>query len=35
MHELIGATTVDWKTGITRLVKSLAPELITAHQSQD
>jgi UDP-glucuronate 4-epimerase len=33
MHELIGATSVDWKSGITRLVKSLAPELITAENS--
>jgi UDP-glucuronate 4-epimerase len=28
MHELIGPTDVDWKTGVRRLVESLAPELI-------
>jgi len=28
MHELIGETRTDWKTGIRRLVQSLAPELI-------
>lgn len=33
MHELIGATTVDWKTGIAGMVKSLKPELIKAETS--
>jgi UDP-glucuronate 4-epimerase len=28
MHELIGATAVDWKAGIASMVRSLAPELI-------
>ena len=28
MHELIGPTVVDWKTGIHRLVENLAPELL-------
>jgi UDP-glucuronate 4-epimerase len=28
MHDLIGPTAVDWKTGVRRLVESLAPELI-------
>ncbi len=28
MHELIGPTVVDWKTGIRRLVEKLAPELL-------
>jgi UDP-glucuronate 4-epimerase len=28
MHELIGPTSMDWKTGVRRLVESLAPELI-------
>jgi UDP-glucuronate 4-epimerase len=28
MHELIGPTAVDWKTGVRRLVESLAPDLI-------
>lgn len=30
MHELVGETRVDWKTGIRRMVESLAPELIKA-----
>ena len=28
MHELIGETATDWKTGIRRLVQALAPELM-------
>ena len=28
MHELIGPTSVDWRTGIRRLVESLAPDLL-------
>jgi nucleoside-diphosphate-sugar epimerase len=28
MHELVGPTSVAWKTGIRRMVQSLAPELI-------
>lgn len=28
MHELVGPTSVDWKTGVRRLVQSLVPELI-------
>ncbi len=30
MHELIGPTSVDWKTGVRRLVENLAPELLKA-----
>jgi len=30
MHELLGPTSVDWKTGVRRLVQSLAPELLRA-----
>jgi nucleoside-diphosphate-sugar epimerase len=28
MHELIGPTAVDWKTGIRRMVESLSPDLL-------
>ncbi len=28
MHELIGPTSVDWQTGVRRLVESMAPELL-------
>jgi nucleoside-diphosphate-sugar epimerase len=28
MHELIGPTAVDWKSGIRRMVESLAPDLL-------
>ena len=28
MHELIGETKTDWKTGIRRQVEALAPELL-------
>ena len=28
MHELIGETSVDWKTGVRGLVQNMAPELL-------
>ena len=34
MHELIGATGVDWRDGIRRQVQALAPELLRQSQSR-